>query len=485
MNRTVFASFTTAFLLCLLSTLFAAGFVLNVQTVKADGVFVYIWANGSVEGTTYIQTADEVTYNFTNNINGSIMVYRNNIVINGNGYTLQGSGSGTGIDLSETENVTVRNTQIKNFESGILLGSPDVYGYPPNYHSISGNNIGNNNYGIQLYSSSNNSISGNNMTNNSYGMNLESSFNNSISRNNITANNDSGIRLYSSSSNSISVNNVTANSYYGILLASSSNNSISRNTFTDDGLSVWDSYQNSVEDNTVNGKSLVYLEGAANYSVGDAGQVVLVRCDRIRVENLNLSRTTVGVQLCETNNSIISWNNITANSLWGILLYSSSNNSISVNNVANNFRGIWLDSASNYNSISDNNITANNDGGVCIVNSSSGNRFYHNNFMDNSFQVFSDGLANVWDDGSMGNHWSDYQTRYPNATQTNGVWNTSYTIDANNTDHYPLANQIIIPEFPSITALPLFMLLTMLAVVFPKRKNAVALRTISKERSAR
>lgn len=45
-----------------------------------------------------------------------------------------------------------------------------------------------------------------------------------------------------------------------------------------------------------------------------------------------------------------------------------------------------------------------------------------------------------WDNGSVGNFWDDYQTKYPNATELtdSGVGSTPYLIDENNTDHYPL-----------------------------------------------
>jgi hypothetical protein len=49
---------------------------------------------------------------------------------------------------------------------------------------------------------------------------------------------------------------------------------------------------------------------------------------------------------------------------------------------------------------------------------------------------------NVWDDGypSGGNYWSDYLTKYPNASQIDhtGIGNAPYVINSNNTDRYPL-----------------------------------------------
>jgi len=447
----------------------------SVQTVKAQGVFIYIYYDGSIDGTTDIQSPDKVTYYFTNNINGSIYVGKDDIIIDGNGYTLRGSGTGIGIGtmFGGIENLTIRNLCIENFETGIVVGYPHDDSPFQTYYNISGNDIEKNNYGIRIYYCSSINVNANNIANNRYGMRIESSANNTINANYISANNDSGIQLYSCSNNNITANNLTANSYYGILLDHSTDNSISGNTFINNGLHLWNSIHNSVEDNIVNGKPLVYLEDVSNYSVGEAGQVILVNCDNIRVENLNLSKATTGLELCWTNNTIISSNNMTANGLWGIYLYSSSNNSITGNNVADNLRGVWLDFASNYNTIAGNNITGNAQSGLFIVNDSRYNTVYFNNFnfIDSLMrQVYAMDLPNFFDDGSHGNYWSDYQTKYPNATQTNGVWNTPYSVDTNNTDHYPLVNQITvqIPEFPSITILVLFVLSAVLIIIFKK-----------------
>ena len=433
---------------------------------------VYIRADGSIDPPDApITTLDNITYTLTDNITSSgdgIVVERDNIVIDGAGYTLEGTGAYPykGICLDGRSNVTIKNTIITTFY-----------------------------YGILLYSSSNNSISGNNIANNGFGISLGYSSNNSIFGNNITTNNYDGIELYYSSNNSICENNITANNENGIDLYYSSNNSISGNTFIKDGLFVWFSYHNSVENNTVNGKPLVYLEGVVDQRVEDAGQVILVNCNGIRVENLNLSSTDVGVQLWETTNNVISGNNI-ANNFNGILLYSSSNyNSIVGNNIANNGRGLHLHSSSS-NIIIGNNITANNGSGI-ELNESSNNRIagniltnnyygvmldystsynniignnilsnnfgiylnyypdsytnyyneiYHNNFIDNYYYQACCAIQltsiNIWDDGypSGGNYWSDYEERYLDAKELDGsgLWDTPYVIDENNVDHYPL-----------------------------------------------
>jgi hypothetical protein len=96
-----------------------------------------------------------------------------------------------------------------------------------------------------------------------------------------------------------------------------------------------------------------------------------------------------------------------------------------------------------------------------------------NNFANNTNQVSTEFSTNTWNNGSMGNYWSDFLTKYPDAAQvdSSGVWNTPYVIDTNNTDYYPLIVPIVIPEFPSIQATMLFMLSTLLTVIIYKKKG--------------
>jgi parallel beta-helix repeat protein len=151
-----------------------------------------------------------------------------------------------------------------------------------------------------------------------------------------------------SSNNTITGNNVCNNKNDGIdLFPSSNNNTITGNTFVNNGLTVFDSYQNTVEDNTVNGKPLVYLEDASDYTVEDAGQVILVNCTNITVENLELTNTSVGIGLLNTEDSKV-LNNTVSNNGDGISLWNSYNNSITGNNVnGNKMYGISLPHSSN------------------------------------------------------------------------------------------------------------------------------------------
>jgi parallel beta-helix repeat protein len=371
---------------------------------------IYVRADGSIDPTGAPILRDGDFYKLTDNIDSAglgIVIERNNMTLDGAGYTLSvafnplGVVISNGISLSRISNVTIKNIEINGFWLGVSLESSTKC-------SISGNNITNNWFGgVELSSSSNNFVSGNKIS----GTPMQFPF---------------------------------FTKGYGVLLSGSSDNSVLGNLLVGDGLFVSDSYGNTVLGNLMNVKPLVYLENVSDSAVVDAGQVILVNCNRIRVENLSLSRTSLGIELWQTNNTQIVNNNIAANIHEGVYLHNSSGNSVSGNNITNNWgNGVELVSSSN-NMIYENNITANMKCGI-LLSGSSNNRFFHNDFIGNAWtiwnafgQVHSDSSTNVWDDGypSGGNYWSDYVGI--DSAPTDGIGDTPYIIDVNNTDHYPL-----------------------------------------------
>ncbi|GAH38267.1 unnamed protein product, partial [marine sediment metagenome] len=98
-----------------------------------------------------------------------------------------------------------------------------------------------------------------------------------------------GISMVYSNDSIISNNFLKQNEYSGISLTGSTGNIISQNTFEFDGLFIWDSYHNTVSDNTVNGKPLIYFEDESDMTVPDnAGQIILVNCNNILIENQDI-----------------------------------------------------------------------------------------------------------------------------------------------------------------------------------------------------
>src|SRR3990172_7986246 len=78
----------------------------------------YIRANGSVDPPNPLIQQNGNVYTFTGNINDSLVVQTDNIVIDGGGYALQGPGGMSGttaIALTGRNNVTIRNMKVTGF----------------------------------------------------------------------------------------------------------------------------------------------------------------------------------------------------------------------------------------------------------------------------------------------------------------------------------------------------------------------------------
>jgi parallel beta-helix repeat protein len=467
----------------------------NVGIVRAEGT-IYIRADGSVEGTDKIQRDGDV-YTFTGNIYGSIVVERYNIVIDGGGYILEGTGAAIdgparniGIDLAWMRNVTIRNVCITSFDYGIRISGAFN-------NAITGNDIKNNGYGIEvILNSSGNSIYENNITANiKGGIWIDFANGNTISSNQITNNKPKGIWIYSSS-NEILSENYVANNSYGIVIDRSSHTTLRNNTMIDNEQTFSvegtgsDHFVNDIDVlNTVDGKPIYYWVNQHGKTVlSDAGYVALVNCTNITVQTLNLSGNGQGILLASTTNSTITKTTIT-NTNDGVYLHSSSNNSIIENYLTNNGQGISFSSScdniisgnhvtnnwcsirlggSSNNTISTNNIKNNScaiifeysstnnsvnrnliENNTCCISflESSNNIFFHNTFLNNTEHVTDLGTSaywlapsiNIWDDGKEGNYWSDYIGTDSNG---DGIGDTPYIIDESNQDNFPLMKQI-------------------------------------------
>ena len=399
---------------------------LNIQPVEAAMAAVYIMADGSVSPSTAPIQRNGSTYTLTDNIitdYDGIWIQRNNVILDGAGYTVQRAEGSTvmsdGIYLRERSNVTIRNIVIKRFFLGIdvsassgndisgnIITASDVYGIwlsdLSSNNTIRNNIITYNGLGAYLASCSSNTISGNIIANNNgYGIILYSSSNNTISGNDITANSDIAIYLYSSSKNSISGNNITANNYIGIVVGSSSDNNIAGNRITENlqnGIHLYYSKYNSVSGN--------------NISANSWDGIQLFSSSNNRISANSVEANYVGMVLYESSDNNIIGNDVTANTMYGLEFYQSSSNVISGNNILNN----------NY--------------GICLFDGSSNNTIHHNNFVNNMQQVSTYSSVNIWDDGypSGGNYWSDY---IGVDSDNDGIGDTPYVIDADNTDRYP------------------------------------------------
>jgi parallel beta-helix repeat protein len=132
----------------------------------------------------------------------------------------------------------------------------------------------------------------------------------------------------------------------------------------------------------------------------------------------------------------------------GIDIVGGSSNKIIGNKLENNTKGLTF-SHTQDNIIAGNNVTANHGWFIEIAWGigffhSSNNVIFNNNFIDNRMQVYTEDSTNKWYNGEEGNYWSDYTSRYPNATEVDGsgIWDRTFFIKEANIDRFPLTEPV-------------------------------------------
>ncbi len=250
-------------------------------------------------------------------------------------------------------------------------------------------------------------------------------------------------------------------------------------------------------------KSDMLLEGKGHTISG--ATLYILDSSNVTVKNLTIADSYQGISIADsagvtiTNDTIIGTGaNLPFSETWAISIQRGNASQIVANNIIGNMVGFSFAETSN-NLVVGNNIRDCSSIAFGLYNSSY-NRIYRNNFINNTLQLTDEGIglipymisANVWDNGSVGNYWSDYPAKYPNASEldSSGTGNTPYVLDSNNIDHYPLISQFSmtnptptlapspslspspsIPEFPTRAILPLLMVATVLGAILIKRKK--------------
>jgi parallel beta-helix repeat protein len=214
---------------------------LNIETVLAQET-IYIRPDGSVDPPTAPISRSGNVYTFTANIYESIVIEKDNVIVNGNGYSLQGTPPSYGFTLISRSAVTIKNVFITGFRYGIYLKSSTS-------NTIDSNALANSDRGgIWLEISTGNTIANNAMANNYCGVLLTWSNNTNTITNNTIRNNPFGIWLIVSINNIIRDNTIANNTVGGIYLDRSNNNQIYHNniisntpqTASSDSTNTWD-----------------------------------------------------------------------------------------------------------------------------------------------------------------------------------------------------------------------------------------------------
>lgn len=503
-------------------------------------VSLHILEDGSVDPpNASVERVGDI-YTLTGDVAHSIIVDRDNVTIDGAGYALLGNlGDYPGsVRLNHRVGVTVRNLVVKDtiyaFDLSLasdnsLVGNTIINsGTGVNFwiswrNNVSGNVIVNASYGFYFFgaptaSSQYNVITGNNVIDSQIGLSL-SEPNNTFSDNTITS---SHVGVSLSGSQNLFQNNVINNTGISLMVSSFDNDIDESNLVNGKPIIYW------------NGRRDVTVPSDAGYVL--LYNCENVTAQNLQLSGVNIASTTncliagntvsggaCGIQMHESYNNTVTGNSVMANrfgldvtncedneivgndfsnnSYYGILLTNSNYNTLERNNVAYNgfgetknysififeqysgdIFGVKLLHSSN-NRFIENNVVCNNAWGIRVLGYQHDNIIYHNNFIDNKvrdnrLQVSMMAPVNpsIWDNGTSGNYWSEYQTRYQNASEVGdtGIGDTPFFINENNIDHYPLMNPLdlkVIPEFQSSTQMLLVLTILTVALMLYRLKN--------------
>jgi len=350
--------------------------------LNLDGNTLYVGGSGPNNYTTIQSAINDSADGYTVFVYDDSSPYNENILIektinligeNKQTTILDGQGNGDTIHC-EADNIQIHGFTIKNgykpgghwWIAGIQLDICD-------FCEIYDNTLINNYYGIRLYGAENCTVTSNTISSNkNMGVWLHDHCHNSEITNNIIENNEGaginiegthysqvvdnlirynpwdGIRLDHAAYTTISNNEICENGYNAIMMRSSYENIVINNDFTKNGLLICQVYlvDNTVENNFVDGKPLVYLTDESDKIIDNAGQVILLRCNRITVKDLHISNIFYGIQTYTCNDCTIT-NNILNNNFGAIYIgYDypevSVNLKITKNAVTENQRGIMV-----------------------------------------------------------------------------------------------------------------------------------------------
>ncbi|MBD3186689.1 PKD domain-containing protein, partial [Candidatus Bathyarchaeota archaeon] len=241
-------------------------------------------------------------------------------------------------------------------------------------------------------------------------------------------NTSSGIILISCANNTM--NNTTVNGCsYGAYLSSCIDLSFSNFTSSDNSLGIFSA-----------GSSSLNISGSA-FETNDYGYYGYGG-NHVNVLNCSFSENAVYGFYSSSDNITLGNNTFQGNDA-GFLLYYSEDCEVMMNNATGNNIGGWIYGASS-STFSRNTFKMNNYTGMQVEHDASDNTIFLNNFINNSISqaIFQDNIASgtTWDNGTHGNYWSDYEARYPSATNDGTRWSDAYWLNQSSSafDHNPL-----------------------------------------------
>jgi parallel beta-helix repeat protein len=472
----------TVFLAVLLASTAAGAInVTHIETATAaytpwawHNTIYYIQPDGNVTPPISSIRCNGNTYTFTDNFFGGLAILKNDTVLNGNGFSIFGSGGGTGVLVQNASNVLLKNLKVRYFENGIYLDNSNESLITGNLldckltvsHNSTNNLITNNTVidDICIELSDNNTVEENLVS--SITVNWSTNVtvtNNKIQDSHIvnsqltTSNYTEGI-YFDNSKNSVITNNWVENKSVGIDIWQSTGLTLKGNTLrlNQVGFKMWGSalqrYMHDIDtSNTVDGKPIYYVVNQTNYEAPtNAAWIAAVNCKGFTVQNWVAPPNWDGILLVDTDDAKIT-NCQFASNFNGIRLQNVSNTEITHNTISNNqYSAFYVEATTNC-SVTYNEVLG-NFGLFDLWHGSTNNLFCRNDFVGyNQTGNFEAECVNYWDNGAAGNYWSGFTGVDLNH---DGISDQPYLIDvqSNKTDNHPLMNPMeaqataILPE---------------------------------------
>lgn len=412
---------------CIIALATICGYGRSSQAQPTQRWLIRILPDGSVSPhSAPVRRVDRVYY-LTEDLetwgSDGVVIEASGAVLNGNGHRLKGDGArGTRGVLVKASHVEVVNLLVETFQHGVMVAGAESV-------EVRNLTVSKCSEGISVVNSSVVRVTGNLLIDSVTSVNLLFSHSVEITENRVVG----GVwGIYAMNLTGVTVvRNTVINSSWGLMLLYSSGAKVVGNEFWGCGVYVRGSFRNTFSENRVNGKPLVYLERIVGGEVRDAGQVVLVRCQGVKVANLSISRASVGVLLYESSGSTVEGSNLSRNN-WGLMLHTSHNNTVRGNWVEGNDVGVYLYESSG-NRVAGN-VLLRNGLGLWLACSAS-NSVNGNCFIANRVQASAGCGENRWVGAEGGNYWSDGPDE-----NRNGGWyaNVPYRVGPGNIDERPL-----------------------------------------------
>lgn len=202
------------------------------------------------------------------------------------------------------------------------------------------------------------------------------------------------------------------------------------------------------------------LTGKGALDPNATGGFKLDRVSNVTIKRAKITQSFSGMYLSQCGNCVMQENQLFNNSYGVYVLASSNGTLIERNRIFDNFgQGIYVANSFNL-TVKSNIVTGSfpfgvrltgshnctltentfygNEGGVHLYDSYNIS-IYHNDILDNLMSAKTTSSTGIWDDGTHGNFWSDYDGI---DADHDGIGDTPYTIDTNNVDRYPLVHPL-------------------------------------------